>query len=507
MSDRKTLALSKDTPVKKSQIPKQRDITCKVRVQFEPSSALLDYQRVFDSHGSYLVRKITVNPEQFVDETKQRYLLINDLKKEPFISLNIDQNMVNGTKSEEDFLNYVDKHCKDVLRQELKVFSELLDATKCHIISSVLTRIHELFVDDELADDISEWLSRKLIIKGSKGKYYLNWKAVIDPCFKPLMQNFSDPGFNVRLVPPGSKFGFVNVMDNATLRVICGLTPTKYRQVINPLSFNIYVGDRKHSVLKNALEVLLQSSKEFFRDLREPILGAAVFGKQDDTFISKFAPIKTRARDLISNIEFGEELERDARTQRKKDIIEANSKVIAENTENEGERLQLTIKQGIHPGHLYFETITTLVREQLMSFLVGEFELDYPKNKTRLVGYNFDEWQMEVEHKRNDPKHGPIDYEICEATLPTLMALRVNEAIRRFFSEHKWFHSVDIENPKTIIYVEEYFDGERTHLHEETIVVRNFFRGEFVPYNNQLLVDMKYFNELISTDGGEKSNN
>jgi hypothetical protein len=508
MSDRKTLALSKDTPVKKSSIPKQRDITCKVRVQFEPSSTLLDYLRVFDSHGNYLVRKVTVNPEQFVDGTIERYLLINNLKKEPSISLNIDQNMVDGTKSEEEFLNYVDEHCKDVLSQELKTVSKLLDDAKRRLVPAVLERFHDLLFDDELVDDINEWITRGLVRKVSKGEWVLNWTEVIGPCLKPLFQySCEDPELGaMRGVTSSDIFGFIDVADNPTLRAICGLTSKKSFHPFFPLdSTTIYICDRRTNLLRHSLEILVKYAGFFLMDLRSPTLGSAVFGNADQASISKHEEIIARARSIISNLEVAEESERESRKQFKKDIIANHSSIIAANTGTEGERLLLTIQQGIYPGQLYFQTITMLVKEQLTSFLISEFHLNASGSEERLLSYDYEGWQMMLEAK-HDESSGALG---CgETTLPTLMALKVNEAIRRFFSEHKWFHLIDIKDPKTCIYDENFHDREEYHqVGNETIVIRNLFSGDLVPYDDQLLVDIKYFNELSSTDGGKKCNN
>lgn len=508
MSDRKTLALSKDTPVKKSSIPKQRDITVKVKVQFEPSATLLDYQRVFDSHGEYLVRKVTLNPEQFVDGTIERYLLINNLKKEPSIGLNIVQNMVDGTKSEEDFLNYVDEHCKGVLSQELRIVSKLLDDAKDRLVPAVLERFHDLLLDDELVDDINEWIVRGLVRKESKGKWVLNWTKVTGPCLKPLFQySCEDPELGaMRGVTSSAIFGFIDVADNPTLRAICGLTSEKSFHPFFPLdSTTIHICDRRTNLLRHSLETLVKNAGFFLMDLRKPTLGSAVFGNADQASISKHEEIIARARSIISNLKVAEESERESRKQLKKDIIVKHSSIIAANTGAEGERLLLTIQQGIYPGQLYFQTITMLVKEQLTSFLVSEFHLNASGSKVvGLVNYDYEGWQMMLDRKYQESKGF---YDSGETSLPTLMALKVNEAIRRFFSEHKWFHLIDIKDPKTCIYDEYCHDEEPHQLGTETIVIRNLFSGDIVPYDDQLLVDIKYLNELSSTDGGKKCNN
>ncbi len=498
MSKRDTLALPSGSPSKKNTIPKLKDIPLKIKVQFDSSMSLLNYQRLHNTNTTFLTRKLKISPHSFVGSATQQNVLVNHVKSNPSITISISPDVVDSNQTEEEFLSFVDRKCEEVLQKELLLVEELFLHAKDLLIPSAVKRFTELLTDHDLTTNDKLFITKK---DPQEVLLYIDWGEVIRPCIYPILDKFEDIQ-SADLLGQQDYFGFIDVSKFDALSNILGSIPRA-------------CGDRNHNPFENpsficsmndyecpsdyqseVLSYLLFAALKFLNSFSSTKVGNAYFGNTDLTIRNEFQNVKTQTYSLISQLKSLEDLTR--KTRRKEITQKAlkNSKIIVDNAGHMAERLKLAIDEGIYPMPIYFETLTNFILSSLALHLVKSFSVEAEVSNNKLIGFRDKEWEafLYEEYEHGDP--------IIETMMPSLLMLKVSQEVKAFFSSDNWLALIDIKDATTAFY------SGTFSVDNNYIVVSNYYHGEPVPENKSMIIAVDHLDECInhsseSLEGGD----
>ncbi len=498
MSKRDTLALPSGSPSKKSTIPKLKDIPLKIKVQFDSSMSLLNYQRLHNTNTTFLTRKLKINPHSFVGSATQQNVLVNHVKSNPSITISISPDVVDSNQTEEEFLSFVDRKCEEVLQKELLLVEELFLHAKDLLIPSAVKTFTELLTDQNLTTNDKLFIIKK---DSKKGDLHIDWDEVIRPCIYPILDSLEDIK-PTELLDQQDYFEFVDVSKFDALSNLLGLIPQACIHSDNNLfeepSFICSMNDYEcpSDYQSEVLSYLLFAALKFLNSFSSTKVGNAYFGNTDLTIRNEFQNVKTRTNSLISKFK---SLEDEARKSRRKEITQKaliNSKIIIDNAGFKAERLKLAIDEGIYPMPIYFETLTNFISSSLALHLAKSFSFEAEVSKNKLIWFRNEEWEAFIykQHEHGDP--------VNETTMPSLLMLKVSQEVKAFFSSDNWLALIDIKDATTTFY------SARFSVNNNYIVVSNYYHGEPVPENKSMIIAVDHLDECInhsseSLEGGD----
>jgi hypothetical protein len=451
-------------------VPKLRNVAHKIRVNITDDT-VIEYQRTHQTISHYIKISLDITPQEWAASAIQQCLLVQCLGNETHISF--DYTSTSPELTDDQLLHKLELIIEDTLRQELNLIERLLLVAKDDFCPALIMSIVDRVSD--FSEQTSEALSFNpdlFIIKNEN--VFIDWPQFIKQIINPIIARHDD--FNAPI--SNQSFQFIDINRLKPLAAILGHTPSHLKKEhwwakvnlikVGPIT-DTFDEDLVDALLNQAHTVLLQLQAQPMGYLFKESVSLNAHQFDGLTASKKMSTAIMRAdrkrANMLRQLGYAETL------------IEVGF----------AERLRLTISQGIYWKAIYFETLTAQLLKELNAHVANEFKID--KLSEDILSFvdtaNPDDFFSNYCETRN----------VDKSFSPSLLSLKINASIIKFFRHHPWLYKINCQQPKTFILdrIDADKNGDVYVGGEEYILTKQFFINTPIPKNPEILFHVGNF--------------
>lgn len=496
-------------------IPKLKAIELAVDCYLS-SSTLLDYRRCHHTNTHFFKISVTIDPVGTSATPLQQHLLTNTLRTSAAVVIDYPGTdalepfrQADGTPETADELDralmrWAESVVLAQIRQEVDFAEYLLQLEPDGLLTAVAEKIMDFAEQPDLRS-----IGGRMITKRLRS---VCWSRFLSSCVtKYLEQNEAEKrrpttfmADRDQLTTASGKrpaipkiadmkpFLFLDPLKVPRLAAMTGQIKTDYAQSYGDIAlaenidfmggyevkvdeslgaFHVHAGDFGDKIssalfaLAGAFQIFSQALSKFPCDSERPL--------HEDT------NQKLRSLEDLLSQEWAKAMRRLQKQPSKK--VADLAKVLSGELGDEGERLRLAVEQDVYVNGIYFDTLTSLLRDGLSTAL-----------KEALRGCLV---KVNVTITENEWRSLDEQYVVTRNLSPSIELLRANGAIKEFFESHPWFHKLNADSPNTELRAlfrhSADFEDDNIKPEAECILVSGYFSGEPKPKGDSMIVTIK----------------
>jgi len=462
-------------------VPKLRDVTLRASVYISDHT-LLEYQHDLRTNSTYFNIRLTLDPANSEISAFQQYFIVNGLRDEFMLELDYDNTIIASATDEDAreklLVQYAEQICNEKISQELNIAEILLSSDGTDFMTCVAEKIDNI-LDRKIDIESKESVSVSLVEKSSHT--YLEWFPLIESCTEALVEAV---GLDLNEFSTKIPFEFIDTDKVKPLGSILGeiyegtssWTPYKIQ------TRKYHVGSVRICSSARISEEQIKTciahcAASFFRNLAKSPIGL----KFDDSVADLQLKYISVAQKYITTVESINRKRKIANTKQATEF----AGILIDKIGAGAERLKLAMEQDLPFFAIYYDCLTSHIRTEIETRLKRDLKEIYACNNvsdSSSISFAGPDWHGYSQH-----------IEIGRTNSPKLLTLRVSKILAGYFDEHPWLTELNIKQPEVIMLAEyEARDnGSEAITTDEYIVVKNYFYGDLIPRNSEMIVDIK----------------